>query len=509
VRGGGDREEIFAGASQARSIVHSMELRETIRHPQATLEQRARLRHARSSLARMRERDEADRPLFLPSPEELIQQRIVWVADAYGPTQAERLVAGLHATGIDPMVGSTRASDLVQRLRADRSPLGQVFLGTIVPPGARGLNVTRAELPAGALLALPTITVMGGSLTVLAVGFLLDRESGLGVDRALRTEYRTQLDGVTAQGISYGLPIDLQRNAVTAARKQLRRSLAAWIQDRFPGAFGLQPGGELPAVELLTHRTDEALGSDAGREWPSSLMLEESSFWHHVKWPDIFMIEGRDQGEDRYALRLRARESAILPTPERAGEALDDDRWRQLVKRLNRGLEGTMPLWVATCLMRDYDSQLTAMRDIPAAVGIGPKETGRRLTEAQRQLAIASEARAVAADVARWRNPLHYARFFGDDWGYASPELESMGGEGPGPVRRPRWHEVTSNRCPESAKIVLKGEKRVRQRLLVESELLGVGAGLRVQRLTLTVAILALIVATAALVVTAVSLASM
>ena len=306
--------------------------------------------------------------------------------------------------------------------------------------------------------------------------------------------------------------MNLQRDAATAARKQLRGSLAAWIQERFLGAFGEQPAVELPAVELLTHRTDEALSFAMEREWPWSLNLEGWPLWRSTKWPDIYMIEGRDQEDDQYALRLRARESAILPTQGQAGEVLDEEAgWRQLAGRLNRSLEGTIPLWAATCLIRNYHSQLAAMRDIPPAVGIGPKETARRLTEAQRQLAIASDARAVAADIARWQGARYFAGYDGNDWENASPEPdpEGEGKAGHRPARqRASWIGQASRWCPESAKSVLDGEERVRQRLLVEAELLGAGAGLRVQRLTLIVAVLALIVAIAALGVAAVSLAS-
>jgi hypothetical protein len=59
--------------------------------------------------------------------------------------------------------------------------------------------------------------------------------------------------------------------------------------------------------------------------------------------------------------------------------------------------------------------------------------------------------------------------------------------------------------CPESAERLLDSEERVRGRLLIEAQLLGAGAGLRVQRLTLGIAFVALIVAIAALAVSAAS----
>ena len=148
---------------ELRSIVCSVELRETIRHPRAALKQRSRLQQARSSLAGMSATDEVQQQSLLPPSEELIQNRIIWVADAYGPTQVERLIAGLRATGLDKERGNARASDFVLRLRAGPSASGHTRLRTIVPQGATGyFDVTRAELPTGALLALPTITVIHG-----------------------------------------------------------------------------------------------------------------------------------------------------------------------------------------------------------------------------------------------------------------------------------------------------------------------------------------------------------
>jgi hypothetical protein len=54
---------------------------------------------------------------LLPPSEELIQQRIFWVADAFGPTHVERLITGLRASGMDEGQGNQKPSDWVVQMR--------------------------------------------------------------------------------------------------------------------------------------------------------------------------------------------------------------------------------------------------------------------------------------------------------------------------------------------------------------------------------------------------------
>jgi hypothetical protein len=63
-----------------------------------------------------------------------------------------------------------------------------------------------------------------------------------------------------------------------------------------------------------------------------------------------------------------------------------------------------------------------------------------------------------------------------------------------------------SQNLPKRAEAVLSAEKRVRERLVVEAQLVAAGAGLRLQRSAFWVAVLAFLMATAAVVVGVVQL---
>jgi hypothetical protein len=477
-------------------------LRHATLHPWGAKQQRARMERARSELEAMRRTDERLVSLLPPS-EELIQQRIFWVADAFGPTHVERLITGLRASDMDEGPGNQKPSDWVLQMRGGAYQSGRTHLNTIVPPDAKGFfQATRAELPTGVLLAIPTITVVQGTLTILGICFLLDHQSGLAVDEALRAEHRSEIVEVSERGTSFSMPMTQQRAAVTAARQQVRRSLTSWFTGHFEGAFGQQPESDLPTVELVTHRTDGAVKLSLGREWAWSLGFEGWPLWRSTKRPDIHMVESPDRESDPYVLRLRSRESAILPKQGPAGEALSEEQgWRPLVSELNGSIEGTAALWTAICLLRSYHSRLATMRDIPPSVGIAPKASERQLVRAQHQLAVASDARAIAADVARWTDVYAFAGYDGNDW----KRVETVVGS-PAQARSDvSWIGEALEWCPESAKRLLDSEERVRGRLLIEAQLLGAGAGLRVQRLALGIAVVALIVAIAALAVSAAS----
>jgi hypothetical protein len=416
----------------------------------------------------------------------------------------ERLITGLRVSGMDEAeVGHQKPSDWVVQMRGGAYASGRTHLKTIVPPGATGFfQATRAELPTGVQLAIPTITVVQGTLTILGICFLLDHQTGLAVDEALRAEHRSEILEVSERGTSFSIPMNQQRAAVTAARQQVRRSLTNWFTGHFEGAFGQHPESDLPTIELVTHRTDEAVNFSIGKEWAWSLGFEGWPLWRSTKRPDIYMVESPERESDPYVLRLRSRESAILPTQGPAGETLSEEQsWRPLVGELNGSIEGTAALWTAICLLRSYHSRLATMRDIPPTVGIAPKDSERQLVRAQHQLAVASDARSIAADVARWTDVYAFAGYDGNDW----KRVETVVGS-PAQARSDvSWIGEALEWCPESAERLLDSEERVRGRLLIEAQLLGAGAGLRVQRLTLGIAFVALIVAIAALAVSAAS----
>jgi hypothetical protein len=480
--------------------------RQTARHPREALRQRTRVKEAKRSLASWRTTDVEGRASLQPPPEELIQHRIVWVADAYGPAQVEGLIAGVRAAGWDEESVGRRPSEWIRQIRGAASSWGHTSIKPLVPRDAQGFfAVTPSELPAGVQIAFPSITTLPGSLTVLVVCFVLDRDTGLGVDQALRAEYSTELIAVGPRRASFAPPETGQRDAVVEARRALRELLARWIVAQSRGVFGEQDAGALPAAELLTHRTNAVLRGDIETEWPFSLDLG-GPLWRATKWPDINMFESYDRLEGERTLRLRAREDAILPRKGQAGEALSEDAaWHELAGRLNRSFGGTVTLWTATCLVRDYFARLASLRDVAPAVGLGTRRAADRLTEAQRELALTADARVVAADIQRWPGAFIFRRWDDNDWEEQGADAEPEGEE---PEQPRPWIDLTAAWCMNSAQGVLDAEDRMRQRLVVEAELIGAGASLRVQRLALLVAVLALFVAVAAVVVSSVSLSS-
>ena len=474
-----------------------------LRSPRDFLKTRRRWARARSLLADARATDDMEKAGLVLPDEECIQQRIVWIAEAFGPMQIEALLAGLRAQGWDEDRFGRRPSDSIRRVRAGRFSWGRTYLPTLLPSDATGFifDAIRTDLPSGVSRAMPTITTLPGSLTVFAVCFVFDRDAALAVDRALRVERSTQLTSASSHGISFAPPMAVQQEAVTETRRALRQSLAKWLTIRCRGAFGSREGVQLPAVELLTHRTDHAIEFSLEHQWNASLVLPNWPLWRATFWPPLHLAEGQERCGDEYTLRLRAREAEILPTHDDAGVAIDEERaWRLLAWRLNRGLGGTVAVWAASGLLRDYQTQLAAARDVAPAIGIGPKDANRRQREAQRQLALAADARAVASDVARWREDLNLFRTWDQgDWNRVRPTNESKDGNLEIPHGDLPWIDMAARWCKDTAENMLGAEERLRQRLVVEADLIVAAASLQIQRVALTVAGVALVVSVVAI----------
>jgi hypothetical protein len=267
----------------------------------------------------------------LPGKGEVVQQRLVWIGEAFGPMQIENLVNGLRRGNWDDAVGGRRPTDFVRRLRAGDFGWGWVPLGATVPPDDAVRMIPpsrRASLPDGVRWAAPSITTLPGSLTVLTVTFLLDDAAALAVDRALRTSYKTEIAAVAEREISFSTPENQQAEAVQAVRREMRDEHGGWVSSRFRGVFGSSPGGDLPAVELLTYRTAEATTWSPDHQWSHSLRLDGFPMWRSSVWPSLQMTEGDDDFGDGHALRLRGprsdAEGSTCPTRRgRRGRSAD------------------------------------------------------------------------------------------------------------------------------------------------------------------------------------------
>lgn len=463
-----------------------------------------RLSRRRRDLEALREYRSLDSKLhaegLTPPAEERIGIRIVWLAEVFDPGSIAGLRSGLEKYGLDTRgAGLAGPSERVRQSRGSRGWAAEWSLGTLVPKGSGYwglLGRAEADLPAGVRLAMLTMPFSSESVTVVTCGFLFDEALAYRIDEVLRRPHQTQMErrgGVT----SFLPPENAQREAVRKERAETRAELERWFSV-FQGAFARGLAPTLPAVELMTHRTEAIHPLPPSLDmWPYSLDLP-SERWRSERWPALFMEEGLRAEEAPRVLRLIAREQALLPRRRDVSGATaqaltPEEGWWLCAQQLNASLCGTFALWGIHCHLVALQTRLAEARDdvIPSKMTV--RSSAGHLRRTHERLRLVSDARAVAASISGLQRTHIFKAYDGKDWVLVAP-------------RRPqeaawRWIELSVNGTRELARMVAELEQYARERLQVESQLFSSAAGLRVQRQSLGMAALAVLVAIAAVVV--------
>lgn len=443
--------------------------------------------------------DPEDAARLVPPAEERFQCRLVWVAEAYGPSDFGALVEGLRRHGFDD--GARFGRSLAEMTREGRrrmsgwahSPLPMVRRRG---EGSAFFDQVEMDMPDGVRAAVGGLFVLPGSLTVLVMCFLFDEDSASELDRAFRREYRTT-GRRRKSGWTFSPPEMGQREAVSQALRDQRGALSAWVASRMPGAFGRVDASELPSAELITYRTDGALTWSSGRDWSSSLNLGwKSHAWRSETWPAIFVGEPLSSEKTPWALRMWAREQEVLSFEDEDGDRPVDteDAWWALLQKVHRSFEGFIAMHAISSLLELYAARLADIRDLELFRGSQPRRAGKRIERAGRELEVVADVRSVASDLRQGKPPSwFFSAWDGGDWSVAEPRGEED--------EERRLIADMAKYLPKRAEAVLSAEKRARERLVVEAQLVAAGAGLRLQRSAFWVAVLAFLMAVAAVAV--------
>jgi hypothetical protein len=431
-----------------------------------------------------------------PGDDELLQTRLVWVAEAYAPSDVPALLDGLEGLGFDKgqWTGESVARSVVERRRKAEG-WAQYALPLICRPGDRvgfGNQIER-ELPDGVRAAWPGLTVLPGSVTVLVFTFLLQPDSAMEIDRTVRRNFATQVNRRTERGWSFHGPRMEQRKAVRAAMAAQRTELEGWVARHLPGAFARRGHYGHPGARLLTYRTEAAVRFDLQHAW--SLTIDSPSafeIWRANRWPALGVSFGDSVSCSEGMLHLMAHERALVPRQEEGegdGPLDEDERWWLLFQQLHRSLEETLVLHTLHELLGLFTARLADIRDLAAPRTLRPSPAARQLTRVRDALEVATDARSVAADLAQERHAIHGLSYDGGDW--TPPKERAL---------EPLLRTLRAS-LPERAAAVLAAELRVRDRLGIETQLFSAGAGLRLQRGAFWIALVALFASVAAVAV--------
>jgi hypothetical protein len=207
------------------------------------------------------------------------------------------------------------------------------------------------------------------------------------------------------------------------------------------------------------------------------------------------MRTGGEERRDRNALLVVGREQAVLQRVREGGVRMDvDEAWRHTTSRLTRSLETTLMLWTAIRLLAEQRASFAVLRDTLTGWDVAPRSAARRLALLGTYARSLVASRAMAEGIVAGARPDVFAGYDANDW---VPRDRRAA---------PSWFEGHLDAVRASAADLLEEERGLRERVVLEIDLLAGGAGLRVARTALAVAVLATVLAGAAVGVSAVQL---
>lgn len=436
---------------------------------------------------------------LVPPPEERLQTRLVWVAEAYAPSDVPQLLEGLRHYGLDE-TGLASSERTTHSIRTTRGRPGIWSYGPLSMlrrsgEGSAFFHQVQTKLPDGVTAALPSLFGLPGSLTLLVFCFLLDDRAAGRMHETVGRTYRTTAHR-HGHGWSFQPPEMAQQTATREALRDQRAELSAWVAQRLPGLFTRLANEAMPAAELVTYRTAEAMHRNIGRKWPSSVEVGfHGRRWRSERWPAISMTTATEDQVEEWVLRLSGREQAVRPARDEHDKPLDEEAgWWLLFQRLHHSFDGLVALHTIHSAFDLFSRRLADIRDVAGFRGARPRRASRQLERMAADFRLAADARAVAADIREADTPAHiFSAWDGGDWQVVDP-LDRL------PSER-GWIAGMAEWLPKRADAVLSSEHRVRERLVAEAQFVTAGAGLRLQRTAAWVASFALIFAIAAVAV--------
>ena len=414
----------------------------------------------------------------------------MWLAEVFGPGMIDALVSGVDAFDLAGTIGREVSTEQEIRQRRESGSWVAWDLRHLYAPDEAHLSYfddPPSRLPSGVRAVMPTLAFSAQAITVLTCAFVLDDESTFVVDRVLRAEHRSELRRNRRRSWVVG-PEQTQRDAVRAVRCETREHLSRWVADHFPGTFAAASGARWPTVELMTYRTAAAEDDYArrGGGWQWALDLACFPMWTSKIWPDVRLVH-HHHGDDPFVLTLEANETR-LRVDRRVAPDGNAARWTTLAGHLNRSFSGHVALWATARYADHLASRLAATRDEQIPHNMSPRASSRQLRTAHQRLSLISTAQEVAESIAGIQGPEVFSFYDHTTWSCEEPT-------------RLVWSAITVDSTKQTANEVARLEPKARDRLQMEAQLFSAAAGLRIQRQTIVISVVAVLLAAAALAV--------
>lgn len=437
-----------------------------------------------------KEIDPRDNQETCPPEHEILTWHGAYVVEAYGPSHVDSLIAAVDRLGWNraDQPGEVPLGEWLAKSREDSSSGAHFPLNSIGPTRTVGSRAHVAELPNGIDHGRGLFIQVSPGLTLLIGLFGFDEATSARVDGVLRTDFRSTPEGSlrnwTLESVS-----NLKIDAVASERRKLLDLAGHFIQANLPGAFSTDLGRPLPACEIIT---TEKLKPFKGRTKPGrcdyAWVLGFDHSLHAWKSGQLTGFRFTLPGAMRAPMAVLVGRNKAVCRGLHPSDGTERDR---ILNHLWLGLDGTVGTLACYELLNGYHRLLAGVRDTRTSGDSSTRRSVMQLSRARQALLVdASDARTLAEELIGLADrPERYGlRRFMTDFQASDPRI---------------WEEPTSlhttltRSITEEAEALLRIEERVRDNLIIDSNLSAAAGNLRVQvtviRLTIVLLVLTIV----------------
>lgn len=433
---------------------------------------RANLRlRASEPVVRARQRDGADNALTTPPNTEQILVPCLWLVEFYTPSSLGSLMRRLRRWSARS--SQLNADDhLIQWLAASRSGHGNGYEFGHRGHGTNG-RPDRPTLPpefSHVTLSFDSIS----SVVVLSARFALTVHHQGCLAASLRTQYEAHTE-VLRNGTYRVIDVfTAKRKACDNAIDGLRRSAQRWMRANLPGLLASRsPETALPSMVLVMMADTEPFVDNASFLRPLGLEPgdEFDRHWTSKEVPGLSLRASRGRHEDRLWLAMRHPDLRVADC-----QFLD-------AQVSGMALEILSTRWALSSLLRELESSVTSIRDAVVS------QRGSRGSPAFRILArkmpsVGLDAQTVASDIVVATKSARVYNFGSDD------DFCLAGG-----ASSTTFTAVIRRRQRRQAKRLERSTESLRDVLSTLADMTMASSGLSLQRWSIAIAIVSLIIA--------------
>jgi hypothetical protein len=437
---------------------------------------------------------------------EFVHIPVIWLAEVFTPTTIDRLTAGVSrlirkSDGTWP----SHSEDPIAWIQASRRQGGGQWHNLVyVLPGKPRMLPPRTvldELPPGIRsvhLMLQTVTP---TVTVLTAAFRPDATRASGLHGILNKDFATRPEPLPDGSYAITDAWTQKARAVEEWRSALRSEAADWLASRFPGSVNRLAPGQVPAIELLvtgSYRPWDMVASPD--EIPGWAEILDLGAWAATYWGSASPLRLNERATrwitpaDRHVLVLAGLEREI------AAVAGPGNNMSEAIALMDEQAGRLLTRWSLTVLLQELNEQTSAIQD--AAERVGGRQSAHGLSEVQRQLLQGGiDSRIVANDIVRFAKS-QWWNFNVLKFTEVAPASITAGKPPPAPKATSfSLIETLGLRMVADGERVAEQESDLREVLNTSAQLAAAAANIRLQRTAVVVAIISLVIAAIAVVV--------